>query len=596
MTTPTGVLFQNPIVKPISSSGLQQAGCTATFYLTGTTTLTPIYSDGALTVPLNNPLSSDASGAFVPIYMDPNVIYRVILKTQGGSLISDTDPFVPASSGALTPTALGKALYPQTPQEITASVAPTIYVPSLQIDLERYGGGVGATASANNAALTSALAVIAAKGGGVLVARGSGTYSFSSTFNTPSGLIVQGDGYGTIWNYTGAGSFLTVPANGGRSELRELQVTGTGQTGVGFTLGDASGSPGLVTLRKVLFEKWATAMRMGGATWLTAEKCEFGRAAGGTAGILVTTNNVGIDFNYFGGNNYSSVILFKDCVVSNNANAGVQATNVPVTMNEVTWLNCNVQNNCQGTPANPQFYMGAVAGFSIDSMYMEYLGSGTVPDAIKSDNLNNGQIRSVYISAAANGIKDRGGGSMNHVEIVAPQIFGITTGKAIDCVSETDVRVRYPQITGAVQLTGTGCEVISASFLTASWPVDEASFTPVLTPASGTITQVSTGTYSRVGNVVHWQSNIAWSAIAGASGVVTVTGLPVVAKAGAQNVAVAVGVFNGITVPTLSQLTGQINNGTGTIALLFSQATFANVTTAALASSGQLSLSGSYQV
>lgn len=98
MSNPSGILFQNPIVKPLDSNGKPQALCTATFYLTGTTTLTPVYSDGTLQTPLANPLPSDASGTFPAVYMDPQITYRVVLKTQTGVLISDTDPYLPSGA------------------------------------------------------------------------------------------------------------------------------------------------------------------------------------------------------------------------------------------------------------------------------------------------------------------------------------------------------------------------------------------------------------------------------------------------------------------------------------------------------------------
>jgi len=138
MTTPVGALFYNPVAKPLSSNGTFMSGCTATFYLTGTTTAATIYADGALTTPLANPLSADASGTFVPIYLDPDVIYRVQIKTSTGSLISDTDPYIPSGLSNLTQQGLGKVFYPQTAAEVSASVTPVDYFYP-QGDVRRYG-------------------------------------------------------------------------------------------------------------------------------------------------------------------------------------------------------------------------------------------------------------------------------------------------------------------------------------------------------------------------------------------------------------------------------------------------------------------------
>jgi hypothetical protein len=113
------------------------SACTATFFLTGTTAFATIYADGTLTTPLANPLTSDASGTFVAVYLNPATIYRVQIKTSTGVLISDTDPYI-SGAAVVNPTSIGPVLYPQTPAEIAASVTPAnfIYTPG---DLRRYG-------------------------------------------------------------------------------------------------------------------------------------------------------------------------------------------------------------------------------------------------------------------------------------------------------------------------------------------------------------------------------------------------------------------------------------------------------------------------
>lgn len=157
MTTPTGVLFQNPIVKPLSSNGTFLANCTATFFLTGTTTPATVYADGTLTTPLANPVTADASGTFVAVYLDPAVVYRVQIKTSTGTLISDTDPVVPAPG--LTQSGIGFVFYPRTPIEISAGITPVNYFYP-QGNVLRYGNnsapGVTDMTAAFNAATFSA--------------------------------------------------------------------------------------------------------------------------------------------------------------------------------------------------------------------------------------------------------------------------------------------------------------------------------------------------------------------------------------------------------------------------------------------------------
>lgn len=112
MTTPTGALFADPRVKPLSTTGQFQAGCYYCYFLTGTTTPTNVYSDGLLSTPLSQPTPgsvnptggtvSAADGRFVPIYLNPAIIYRAQLYSAAGSLLEDTDPYVPPATAAIT--------------------------------------------------------------------------------------------------------------------------------------------------------------------------------------------------------------------------------------------------------------------------------------------------------------------------------------------------------------------------------------------------------------------------------------------------------------------------------------------------------------
>jgi len=49
MTAPTGILFVDPQIKPLSPTGAPQAAAYQLFFLTGTLTPANVYADGALT-------------------------------------------------------------------------------------------------------------------------------------------------------------------------------------------------------------------------------------------------------------------------------------------------------------------------------------------------------------------------------------------------------------------------------------------------------------------------------------------------------------------------------------------------------------------
>ena len=127
MTTPTGLLFNDPRAKPTSVAGLAQPGAYYQYYLTQTTTPATVYKDGALTTPaVQTPGTGDttlaADGRMIPIYLNPAIIYRVQLYSAVGALLEDTDPYV--VSVPLTAASIGAALYPQTPNEAANGVVP----------------------------------------------------------------------------------------------------------------------------------------------------------------------------------------------------------------------------------------------------------------------------------------------------------------------------------------------------------------------------------------------------------------------------------------------------------------------------------------
>lgn len=220
MALPQGILFNDPQAKPLSTSGQFQAGSYYLFYLTGTTTPANVYADGALTTPLSQTpgqtqpsCTADGFGRFNPIYMNPAIVYRVQLFSSTNVKLEDIDPYVvPLTAGGLTQSIVGQALYPQTAAEISAGVTPVnySYPPN---DVRRYGGSPGASASVNNAAIASAVAV--GKYSGVIYFC-AGTWAYSGTsvnspYSTTNPLWIQ---YGDITVY-GDGIDVTILAPSG---------------------------------------------------------------------------------------------------------------------------------------------------------------------------------------------------------------------------------------------------------------------------------------------------------------------------------------------------------------------------------------------
>lgn len=72
-------LFQPAIQPATDVSGDRVSGAKWRFELAGTTTLTSVYSDAALSIPLTNPVVANSAGVFPLIYLDPDVSYRARL-------------------------------------------------------------------------------------------------------------------------------------------------------------------------------------------------------------------------------------------------------------------------------------------------------------------------------------------------------------------------------------------------------------------------------------------------------------------------------------------------------------------------------------
>jgi hypothetical protein len=91
----TGMLLPVPALRAVDQDGAPMSGALLQFYLSGTTTPTPVYSDKTLGTPLANPVASDSAGLFPPIFIDPAVALRAQLYTSAMSLIQDVDPVAP---------------------------------------------------------------------------------------------------------------------------------------------------------------------------------------------------------------------------------------------------------------------------------------------------------------------------------------------------------------------------------------------------------------------------------------------------------------------------------------------------------------------
>jgi hypothetical protein len=214
-------LFRLP--KPVAVSGSQTyAGSKLYFYVTGTTTPTDVYTDADLSITHANPVEADADGVFEPIWLDPEVTYKVTWRDSGGSLIYTVDP----ASDSLSAATIGRSLYPRTAAEISAGVTPTDY--SYEPGNVRRYGAVGDGVTDDRQSINSAV-----NSGQPLIRIPAGTYLLSTdtAISVPSGVTIEGDGPNTIIKKS-SGTADIFTTTGSNVTFRNFRMEGPNNTSV----------------------------------------------------------------------------------------------------------------------------------------------------------------------------------------------------------------------------------------------------------------------------------------------------------------------------------------------------------------------------
>lgn len=160
----TGMLFYDPIARPLSALGVAMPGAFYNFYVSGTTTPAIVYQDAALTLPfpaaslngsapLFSVIQADGTGAMPPIFLNPVTIYRVQLYNSTFSSLEDVDPYVPSmpvtGNGQLVLDAQGEMTI-TSPTPGGTGITLTLNARSGGTALELIGSGAGAPAFVAN--------------------------------------------------------------------------------------------------------------------------------------------------------------------------------------------------------------------------------------------------------------------------------------------------------------------------------------------------------------------------------------------------------------------------------------------------------------
>jgi hypothetical protein len=159
-------LFQLPKATPIAS-GVIVPGARVSFFLTGTSTPTPVYTTSALSTTHTQPVEADAAGVLPPIYLDPTITYKATINTAADVLIYTVDP---VNDSLVSADVIGQALYPLSDAEQSAGLddADIADFTKNYDDFRRYGTNATPGTTDMTTAIANAVSVLNEVGGGEL--------------------------------------------------------------------------------------------------------------------------------------------------------------------------------------------------------------------------------------------------------------------------------------------------------------------------------------------------------------------------------------------------------------------------------------------
>ena len=149
-SVPLAELFRLP-ARITDEAGLPYRGAKAYFYLTGTTTPLSVYRTPSMDVAHISPLVANDDGTFPPAYLDPAMVYRIVVTDGAGSVtLHDLDPVT-------NQVTLGELLFVQEGTGARARTAQAKMRELLSVrDFGASGNGVGDDTNAIQTALAYA--------------------------------------------------------------------------------------------------------------------------------------------------------------------------------------------------------------------------------------------------------------------------------------------------------------------------------------------------------------------------------------------------------------------------------------------------------
>jgi hypothetical protein len=303
----THQIFTLPPQQPLSAAGRVLPGSKASFFLTNSSTPTPVYTTAELNTTHTQPVEADGGGRFPTIYLDPSITYKVTITDSNDVLLYTIDPVnddlgVADLYSELASTTAGDdgALLLGYRRDATGSRARTVN-DVLQKAIQGHDFLTCDSTTDDTSGWSNAFADADDTRSG---AQGScielpqGTSKLAATKNLPNRVAVRGKNKrGSIIQADSAfsGSYMFTAENGGVSMfdngLHDVTLDCNNVSGLGGVLSDAWQEGG--GLHDVLVWRFRTyGVRFqsgdGGSASCRIAGCEiFGSTSGATAGIYV---------------------------------------------------------------------------------------------------------------------------------------------------------------------------------------------------------------------------------------------------------------------------------------------------------------------
>jgi hypothetical protein len=201
-------IFHPPKATLIASAAIKPSW-KVSFFLTGLSTPTPVYTTSALTTTHTQPVQADAGGVLPTIFLDPAIVYKAEFYDENDVFVYTEDP---VNDSILTQDSIAETLNPLTPAEQSAGLVVGNAL-LLEGVVERYSGTKPAILAA---LMLSSITEIQCLSGA--------TYAMTARLTLVSGkrITTYGGAAKCEWDFAGVL---------GESSGESLLVYGTGITG-----------------------------------------------------------------------------------------------------------------------------------------------------------------------------------------------------------------------------------------------------------------------------------------------------------------------------------------------------------------------------